>query len=334
MKMLKALIALCLYIDCFGIVIRKHITSNARQIDRSMIDLSVFKTLQNNLGGLITNTSITFDVPEAPINLNAKITLNNQVELNWQDQSVSENGFEIYRSINNNSNFNKLVTLTQNTESFIDRSVVGGDVYYYKVRAINNDGNSAFSNEVNVNIAFISSITLQAFAYNTNSIRLFWVTNNTNIDGYKIERANNSVDVYSEIASVVGNTIEYIDQNLESNSTYFYRIRAFRGNSFSQYSNRIGANTLVTGISDALSQQIKVLNNPNVTGIFQIKAEELNTQNWQLKLMDQQMKVLPQYLIRQSDIGYRIDLRQQPPGAYFLIFDTYEGKVIKKLIKL
>ncbi|HAS41328.1 MAG TPA: hypothetical protein DCS93_12655 [Microscillaceae bacterium] len=296
---------------------------------------------KNNVGSSsfspTTSATTLVDVPPLPakpLNLTAQVTTSNHIQLSWQDQANNETGFELYRSVNNNSSFTKLLDFTANVIGYTDQSVIEGNTYYYQVRAINSGGNSDFSNEASASIPFSSNIVLQAFGNTSNTIRLSWTTTNTSVDGYKIERTDDENKGYAEVADVSRNSLEYIDQNLESGKTYFYRIRSFKGSSFSQYSNRIGANTLVTGINETLSQQIKVLNNPNVTGVFQIKTERLNNQNWQVELRDEQMKVLPQNLVLKSNTGYQIDLRRKPSGVYFLIFDTFNGKVIKRLIKL
>jgi len=257
-----------------------------------------------------------------------------QIELSWSDEQEVEEKYEIYRSTTSGSGFVKIAEVEKNITSYVDAGLTTDVTYYYKVKAVNaTEGfESAFSNEVSATISLNVGISLRAFSQSLSEVRLAWSSDNNKIDGYKIERSEDETKGYGEIAEILMVSASgYIDQNLESGKTYFYRIRAFKGASFSQYSNRIGANTLVTSVPNRLSQQIKVLNNPNTTGIFQIKTEGLNRQKWQVTLRDGQMKALLRSLVTKNNTGYKIDLHQKTSGVYFLIFDTPKGKAIKKL---
>ncbi|HAS41327.1 MAG TPA: hypothetical protein DCS93_12650 [Microscillaceae bacterium] len=287
--------------------------------------------------GSADNNFYQFDPNPTPTTLAAATISTSRIDLSWNDEVVDEEKYEIYRSNSSGNGFVKIAEVEKNITSYADTGLSADITYYYKIKAINvTDGfASDFSNEASATTSLIVSINLQAFSQSLSAVRLAWASDNTTIDGYKIERSEDEVQGYAEIAEIpVTNAAGYTDQNLDPGKTYFYRIRAFKGTSLSQYSNRIGANTLVTSTVDRLSQQIKILNNPNTTGIFQIKTEGLNTQNWQAELRDGQMKALPKSLVLKSNAGYRIDLRQKPSGTYFLIFDAYNGKVIKRLIKL
>ncbi|OJJ23531.1 hypothetical protein BKI52_03980 [marine bacterium AO1-C] len=295
--------------------------------------LSKDGSLVSDFSLIVNATTLKLLPPTAPINLTAQITTSNQIELRWQDQANNEIGFELYRSLNIDSAFTKIWDLTTNTIGYVDQNVDEGTTYYYKIRAINSSGNSGFSNIIAVSTNISGDIVLQAYSQLPNTINLKWITDNPDVEGYVIERFNVDESLRFVEVAIINNVSEYIDKELLSKETYFYRIRAFKGSSFSQYSNRIGANTLVTGINETLSQHIKVLNNPNSTGVFQVKTEGLNTQNWQVALRDGQMKSLPQHLVLRNDKGYQIDLSQKSTGTYFLIFDTPKGKAIKKLLK-
>ncbi|HAS41325.1 MAG TPA: hypothetical protein DCS93_12640 [Microscillaceae bacterium] len=259
-----------------------------------------------------------------------------RIDLSWNDEATFEEKYEIHRSTTSNNGFIKVAEVAANVTTYQDQDLDPDITYYYKIKSVNvtKSLESDFSNEASATTSLNANISLQAFSQSLSAVRLAWSSDNTMIDGYKIERSEDEAQGYIEIAEIpVASAAGHIDQNLEPGKTYFYRIRAFKNTSVSQYSNRIGANTLVTGINKTLSQQIKTLNNPNATGFFQIKTEGQNTQNWQAELRDGQMKVLPQNLVLKSNAGYRIDLRQKPSGIYFLILDTNRGKVIKKLLK-
>jgi large repetitive protein len=85
--------------------------------------------------------------PAYPNNLTATAVSKTAVQINWTDRSNNEEKFELYRSSNNNSDYFLYKTLPANTNSFSDTGLFANAVFYYKVRAVNNGGNSIYTNE-------------------------------------------------------------------------------------------------------------------------------------------------------------------------------------------
>ena len=86
--------------------------------------------------------------PAAPTGLVAQGTSTaSSVTIHWTDNATNEDNYQVYRSSNNNTNYLLLVSLPANTVSYADTGLLADAVYYYKVRAVNPGGNSAFSNE-------------------------------------------------------------------------------------------------------------------------------------------------------------------------------------------
>jgi len=86
--------------------------------------------------------------PAAPTALVAHGTSTaSTITVNWTDNAANEQSYQVYRSSNDNSNFLLRGTLPANATSYIDTGLFANAVYYYKVRAVNLGGNSAYSNE-------------------------------------------------------------------------------------------------------------------------------------------------------------------------------------------
>jgi hypothetical protein len=90
--------------------------------------------------------------PVAPGGLVAQYLFGQGVQLNWQDLSYNETGFEIWRSGTAAGPFTLIGTVNQmNATSYLDGSALGRTQYFYKVRAKNTYGNSDYSNVFNIN---------------------------------------------------------------------------------------------------------------------------------------------------------------------------------------
>ncbi|MBN1898032.1 MAG: SBBP repeat-containing protein [Spirochaetes bacterium] len=82
-----------------------------------------------------------------PPTLLALTPLSGSVNLNWQDNTINEGGFKIFRSPDG-INFYPLGTSASNVSSFHDKSIKENDLYWYKVIATNKAGTSLPSNVV------------------------------------------------------------------------------------------------------------------------------------------------------------------------------------------
>ena len=71
--------------------------------------------------------------------------------IKWTDNANNESGFRVERSINNDSTFTEISSnLGSNTTLFVSPNLLAGNTYYYRVRAINVIGYSAYSNILEV----------------------------------------------------------------------------------------------------------------------------------------------------------------------------------------
>jgi|GEM_PF-1949402 len=87
--------------------------------------------------------------PNSPNNLS--VNLNNDTgnfELQWDDNSDNELGFTIFRSTDGLSGFEEVGSVSENTADWSDLTISPApfSVFYYRVSAFNNGGNSSFSN--------------------------------------------------------------------------------------------------------------------------------------------------------------------------------------------
>lgn len=100
-------------------------------------------------------------VPGAPTNLTANAASTNQINLAWTDNANNETGFKIERSINGTS-FTEIATVAANVTSYSNTGLAGSTTYFYRVRASNSGGNSAYSNTVSATTQTSTATTYEA----------------------------------------------------------------------------------------------------------------------------------------------------------------------------
>ncbi|WP_083940956.1 DNRLRE domain-containing protein [Pseudoduganella violaceinigra] len=103
------------------------------------------------------NTSPT--VPAAPGGLAATAASQSAINLAWTDNSNNETGFDIERS-SDSITWAALASVGSNIQSYANTGLSASTKYYYRVRAKNSAGNSAYSNVANATTLAAGSTTV------------------------------------------------------------------------------------------------------------------------------------------------------------------------------
>jgi hypothetical protein len=98
-----------------------------------------------------TATATTNDVaPAAPTTLSiSPVTSATELTLNWADNSTNETGFQVERSATGSGGWSLIFTTAANAVTYTNTGLSPSTPYFYRVRAVNGVGNSAYSNTVN-----------------------------------------------------------------------------------------------------------------------------------------------------------------------------------------
>jgi subtilisin family serine protease len=84
-------------------------------------------------------------VPEAPSGLTDQTVSKSQINLAWNDNSSAEESFKIERSTDGTT-FTQIASVGVGVTSYSNTGLARNKLYYYRVRAYNVSGNSAYSN--------------------------------------------------------------------------------------------------------------------------------------------------------------------------------------------
>ena len=177
-------------------------------------------------------TGIVHTVPSAPQDLQA-IPGDAQVMLVWA--SPSDNGgliitsFRIYRGTS--AGATSYLATVGNVLSFTDHIVSNGVTYYYRVGAVNDVGEGAFSDEVS---ATPSSAISPSAPRNVSAgagdsyVLLTWnapLSNGSSaVTNYNVYRGTNSTSL--SLLITVGGVLSYNDTSVVNGQTYYYMISA------------------------------------------------------------------------------------------------------------
>jgi len=176
----------------------------------------------------VGSATVSVTVINAPTQLVAAV-LNNplRIRLNWLDNAPNNTAFAVQRSDNGGA-FVQIATLGRNAQSYVDTTVVLGNVYVYRVSATIGAESSAVA-EVSVSLAPPAAPTNLAGSLTTppRTATITWTDNANNETGFQIQRATNAAFTAGLATVNVGaNVTTRTFTNLPRRQTIYFRVRS------------------------------------------------------------------------------------------------------------
>lgn len=226
------------------------ITTNAFSVENLLegvtyyFKLRVIDTLNQNVSEFITANAITNLI--TPTNFIATAS-SNTITLVWKDNSNKEKNYTVEQSLDG-INFTVLTTdLERNSTTFEITNLGEETEYFYRVRATNNQIQSAYSNidSDTTTIAIPTGLSLEVIS--DTEILATW-NNSSNIeDNYVLERSLDGITFSTSFVLGV-NVEQYNNTGLTPGTMYFYRIKAVNLNYDGDYSPIVSACTTLNNM--------------------------------------------------------------------------------------
>jgi titin len=183
--------------------------------------------------------------PAAPTGLSATAVSSSQINLAWTDNASNETGFRIERSTDG-VGFSEIGVVGANVTTYASTALSAATPYWYRVRAYNGVGSSAFvgpTSTTTLSVAPAAPTGLSATAVSSSQINLAWTDNASNETGFRIERSTDGVG-FSEIGVVGANVMTYASTALSAATPYWYRVRAYNATGSSAFVGPTSTSTM------------------------------------------------------------------------------------------
>jgi fibronectin type 3 domain-containing protein/putative cell wall-binding protein len=157
----------------------------------------------------------------APVATGTKVDGRNIV-ISW-DKVENAQKYEVYYADSSDGAYVKVGDT--NTTSYTHTGAVGGKVYYYKIKAINEtsaDLSSAFSNVVSAKITLAAPVATGAKIDGKNVV-VSW-SSVDNAQKYEVYRSESETGTYEKITTTEANT--YTDTTATVGKSYYYKVKA------------------------------------------------------------------------------------------------------------
>jgi acid phosphatase type 7 len=190
-------------------------------------------------------TTLPLTPPAAPTAFAAAAESKTAIRLDWATASGAT-GYTLERSLDGATWAGVGAVLEGAAVSYTNTGLSAGTPYFYRLRASNADGVSAWVEASATTMPLTPPPTpsnVAAVGSSATSITVTWSDSSPLETAFIIERSANG-GVFSVLATLPANTTSYVNTGLTTGVTYSYRVKATNSDGESAYAGPVSASTL------------------------------------------------------------------------------------------
>ena len=186
--------------------------------------------------------------PAAPVVKIGNSATSGKPVLTW-NAVPGATSYKVYRATSQNGTYSLLGTVT--ATSYTNTGAKAGTAYWYKVKAVNSAGESAYSNVVSGKVKSVTpklSAPVVKIGHSASSGKPMLTWNAVSgATSYKVYRATSQNGTYSLLGTVT--TTSYTNTGAKAGVTYYYKVKAVNSAGESAFSNIVSGRATVTTLT-------------------------------------------------------------------------------------
>jgi uncharacterized delta-60 repeat protein len=165
-------------------------------------------------------------------------------------------------------------------------------------------------------------------------IELNWKNHATNETGFSVERSTDN-KLFESIATIGSNSSSFMDQDVEADKTYFYRVKAYNTNGGSSYSNVVEIMNSASALN-TIENSNKVLISPNPgNGDIKVTLQDFEDLECDIEIYSVSGNRIfyRNYKVLTLNNSISLDIVKEPAGLYFIKITSKKYSKSIKYIK-
>ncbi len=279
---------------------------NVKNKNWEIVYYKIYAFYQDNLSELV-ETSCNIFFP-SPSNLTYQKLNISAIQLNWTYNSYGEDGFKIDKKVGENDWQVEYGIVNETTLEWIDVNAEINQILKYRIYAYSGGNTSDFTETEEIDNSIPIPTNLNGTPIDVSQIDLTWTDNSIGEDGFRIEQKEDEGD-YVEIGTTSQNN--YVASNLNLDSDYTFRVRAYKDIYNSDFSNEFSIN---------ISQDVAPTNLSSIVTIDGIQIQWTDNCSFETGFIIQRKKEGEEYQTihtnDENDNDY-LDISTEPATKYY-----------------
>ncbi|MBN1674726.1 MAG: fibronectin type III domain-containing protein [Kiritimatiellae bacterium] len=182
----------------------------------------------------------------APYSVAADALSGSTIRLTWRHGEPAAESFKIDRRQSETATWVRVATVAAEASAYDDTGLAEGTKFYYKLKASNAMGDSAYSLLADATTPLLPPAApsdLCVWAESSSAIALSWLDRSGNEEFFKIDRRRSGLTTWQRIATLGADSSAYRDERLPPATKFYYKVKAWNDMGNSPYTPIASATT-------------------------------------------------------------------------------------------